>query len=171
AIGGDPLVRGDADLLPDGRDLRVGAHRVVHVAVMLHVVGIRATVAPDVTGDPARGVDVVVAADLADLLVPGPDADQSGVLLVGKDLLRLVDVDNDLRAQRNLDTERRDRRGLADDRLERVARPDPPVVAAVEQADVVDAGVAQDHRRSARRDLPGPASRPLLVGVAFGGAA
>src|SRR5438876_5071902 len=171
AIEGDPLVRGNADLLPDGRDLRVGAHRVVHVAVMLHVVGIRATVAPDVTGDPARGVDVVVAADLADLLVPGPDADQSGVLLVGKDLLRLVDVDDDLRAQRNLDTERRDRRGLADDRPEPVARPDPPAVPAGARAELVDAGVAQDHRRPAGCDLSGPSSRPLLVGVAFGVAA
>src|SRR3989442_3736502 len=138
---------------------------------MLHVVGTRATVAPDVTGDPPGRVDVVVTADLADVLVPGPDADQSGMLPVGKDLLRLVDVHDDLRAQRNLDTERRDRRGLADDRLERVARPDPPVVAAVEQADIVDAGVAQDHRRPAGCDLPGPSSRPLLVRVAFGVAA
>src|SRR2546421_51390 len=78
AVEGDPLVRCDADLLPDGRDLRVGAHRVVHVAVMLHVVGVRATVAPDVTGDPASRADVVGAADLSDL--PGPS---SRPLLVG----------------------------------------------------------------------------------------
>jgi hypothetical protein len=48
-----------------------------------------------------------------------------------------------------------------------VAGLDPGVVAAVEQADVVDAAVAEDQRRTARGDLPGPASRPLLVGVAF----
>ena len=55
--------------------------------------------------------------------------------------------------------------------LERVARPNPRVVAAVEQADVVDAGVAQDHRRARGGDLPGSTPRPLLVGVALGVAA
>ena len=59
-----------------------------------------------------------------------------------------------------------DRRRLADDRLERQARGDPPVVAAVEQADVLDAGVAQDQCGARRRDLAGPSARPLLVGVA-----
>ena len=67
--------------------------------------------------------------------------------------------------------ERRDRRRLAIDGLERIAALDPPVVAAVEQPDVVDAGVAQDHQRPGRRDLAGPAARPLLVGVTLGVAA
>ncbi len=69
------------------------------------------------------------------------------------------------------DAERSHRRRLAELGLERVARPDPPVVAAVEQADVVDAGVAQDHQRAGRRDLAGPPAGPLLVGVALGVAA
>ena len=64
-----------------------------------------------------------------------------------------------------------DRRRLAEDGLDRVAVADPPVVAAVEQADVVDARVAQDHQRARRRDLPRPATRPLLVGIALGVAA
>ena len=53
-------------------------------------------------------------------------------------------------------------------RLERVTGGDPPVVAAVEQADVVDARVVQDGRGPGCRDLAGPASRPLLVGLADG---
>ena len=61
-----------------------------------------------------------------------------------------------------------DRRRLAIDGLERIAALDPPVVAAVEQADVVDSGVAQDHQRAGRRDLAGSAARPLLLGVALG---
>src|SRR5947208_6110725 len=97
AIEGDPLVSGDAGLLPVGRDLRIRSHRVVHVAVVLHVVRVRAAIPPDVTGDPAGSTDVVVAADLADVLVPSPDADESGILPVGQDLLGLVDVDDELR--------------------------------------------------------------------------
>src|SRR5207248_3197880 len=42
------------------------------------------------------------------------------------------------------------------------------VVAAIEEADVVDARVAKDQRGPAGGDLSGPASRPFLVGVAFG---
>ena len=62
--------------------------------------------------------------------------------------------------------EGRRRRRLAEDRLERMAAVDPPVVAAVEQPDVGHAGVAEDERRAGRGDLAGPPARPLLVGVA-----
>ena len=48
------------------------------------------------------------------------------------------------------------------------AGPDPGVVATVEDADVVDAGVAQDERRAGGRDLAGTPARPLLVGLALG---
>ena len=48
---------------------------------------------------------------------------------------------------------------------------DPVVVAAVEEPDVVDAGVPEDQRRPRRRDLAGPPPRPLLVGVSLGVAA
>src|SRR5438093_96654 len=40
AVERDPLVGVDPGLLPVGRDLRVGAHRIVDVAVVLHVVGV-----------------------------------------------------------------------------------------------------------------------------------
>src|SRR5438874_3429219 len=42
------------------------------------------------------------------------------------------------------------------------------VVSAIEQADVVDAGVTKDQCRTACGDLSGSASRPFLVGVALG---
>ena len=64
-----------------------------------------------------------------------------------------------------------DGRGRAKDGLERVAALDPPVVAAVEQPDVVDPGVAQDHQRPRGGDLAGATARPLLLGVALGVAA
>src|SRR5207244_13455673 len=117
---------------------------------VLHVAGRSVPVAPDVACDPGRRTDVVVAADLADVLVPGPDADEGGSVGIEQDLLRLLDVDDDLRAARNLDPERRDGSRLADNRLQWVARLDPPVVASVEEADVVDAAVAQDQRRACR---------------------
>src|ERR1700756_2743866 len=98
AIEGDPLVGRDAGLRPVRGDLRVGTHRVVDRAVMLHVVRVTAAVAPDVAGDPSGRRDVVVAAALADVLVPGADADEGGALPVGEDLLRAVDVDDHLRA-------------------------------------------------------------------------
>ncbi len=148
------------------RDLGVGPHRVVDVAVVLHVVGVRAAVAPDIAGDPPRRADVVVAADPADVLLPRPDADESRAVAVGQDLLGLREVHDDLGVLRDRQAEGRHRGGLADDRLDRVAGPDPPVVAAVEQPDVVDPGVAQDHQRPRRGDLPGPPPRPLLVRVA-----
>src|SRR5256714_13498625 len=47
-VEGDPLVGVDPGLLPIGRDLRVGPHRVVDVSVVLHVVGVGAAVPPDV---------------------------------------------------------------------------------------------------------------------------
>src|SRR5205823_2126116 len=53
AIERDPLVGGDAGLLPVGGDFRVRTHRVVDRAVVLHVVGVTAAVAPDIAGDPA----------------------------------------------------------------------------------------------------------------------
>src|SRR6266568_6606951 len=53
AVEGDPLVGGDARVYPVRRDLRVGPHRVVDVAVVLHVVRIRTAVSPDVAGGPA----------------------------------------------------------------------------------------------------------------------
>src|SRR5207248_7894391 len=67
AVERDPLVGGDLSLGPVRRDLGVGAHRVVDVAVVLHVVGVRAAVAPDVPRDPTGRTDVVVAADAADV--------------------------------------------------------------------------------------------------------
>ena len=97
--------------------------------------------------------------------------DERGAVRVGQDLLGLVDVDDDLRPDRHDGPERRDRRRRPVDGLDRVALLDPPVVAAVEQPDVVDAGVAHDHQRPRRRDLAGPATRPLLVGLALGVAA
>ena len=51
--------------------------------------------------------------------------------------------------------------------LQRVPGPNPRVVAAVEHADVSDTAVVQDQSGARGRDLPGPPSRPLLVGVAF----
>ena len=66
-----PIVGGDARLGPVGGDLRVGTHRVVDVPVVLHVVRVGAAVAPHVALDAPRRADVVVAADLADVLVPG----------------------------------------------------------------------------------------------------
>ena len=47
----------------------------------------------------------------------------------------------------------------------------PGVVAAVEEADVVDAAVAQDQRGAGGGDLAGSASGPFLVRIAFGVAA
>ncbi len=72
---------------------------------MLHVVGVGAAVTPDVAGDPARGNDVVVAAALADVLVPGADADEGGAVGIGEDLFGFVDVDDELRALRDSDSE------------------------------------------------------------------
>src|SRR5258706_4171169 len=82
AVVGDPLVAGDTGLGPVGRDLRIRPHRVVHVAVVLHVVGVGAAIAPDVALDPTGRADVVVATDVADVLAPGPNADERGGLLV-----------------------------------------------------------------------------------------
>src|SRR5262245_44631091 len=48
AVERDPLVRRDSGLFPVGGDLGVRPHRVVDVAVVLHVVRVRAAVAPDV---------------------------------------------------------------------------------------------------------------------------
>src|SRR3989442_15145992 len=138
---------------------------------MLHVVRIRAAVSPDVAGGPAGRPDVVVAADRADVLPPGADADERGVLLVGDDLLGFVDVNDHLRAEGERATEGRHRLGLVENRFERVSGLDPVVVATVEQTDVVDAGVTKDQRRAARGDLSRPASRPLLIGMALGIAA
>src|SRR5581483_11512149 len=168
AVEGDPLLRRDAGLRPVRRDLRVGAHGVVDGAVVLHVVRVTPAVAPDVSGDPPGGRDVVVAAALADVLVPGADADEGGVLRVGEDLLRLGEIDDHLRARRDRGAEGRDRYGLARRRLERLAAADPRVVPAVQQADVVDARVREDQRRTGGRDLPGAAAGPLLVRMAFG---
>ena len=42
------------------------------------------------------------------------------------------------------------------------------VVAAIEESDIVDARVAKDQCGAAGGNLSGPASRPFLVGVAFG---
>src|SRR4249919_3249614 len=76
AVERDPLVGSDPGFLPVGRDLRVGTHGVVDVAVVLHVVGVGPAVAPDIALDPAGRADVVVAADVTDVLAPGPDADE-----------------------------------------------------------------------------------------------
>jgi len=138
---------------------------------VLHVVGVRAAVAPDIARDPTRRPDVVVAADLADLLFPGPDADEGGAFVVGEDLLGFLDVDDHIRAERDGDAEALDGGGGTDRGLDRIAGADPPVVPAVEETDVVDAGIAQDHQRACRRDLTGSPSRPLLVRLADGVAA
>jgi hypothetical protein len=86
-------------------------------------------------------------------------------------LLGLDDVDDDLWTKRNVDTERRDRLGLVEDRFERVSGLDPVIVAAVEQANIGRARITKDERRLAGGDLSGSASRPFLVGMAFGIAA
>ena len=97
---------------------------------------------------------------------------QRRAVAVGEDLLRLVDVDDQLRSLRDRGPERRRRASArAVDGLERVALADPAVVAAVEEPDVVDARVAQDQARPRGGDLAGPAARPLLVRVALGVAA
>ncbi len=67
-----------------------------------------------------------------------------------------------------VDAERLDRLGLAMDGLDRVSGADPPVIATVEQSNIVHAGIAQDHQRTCRGDLAGTPPRPLLVGVALG---
>src|SRR5207247_1059823 len=171
AIEGDVLVGSDAGLLPVGGDLRVGAHRVVEVAVVLHVVGVGAAVAPHVAGDASCRADVVVTAVLTDVLVPGADADEGGAFGVGEDLLGLVDVDDGFGPLGDPNAERGDRLGLAADRFERVTGLNPGVVAAVEQADVVDAAVVQDQRGASGGNLAGATARPFLIGVAFGVAA
>src|SRR2546427_8088091 len=162
-----PLVGPDPGLLPVSRDLGVGAHRVVDVAVVLHVVGIRTAIPPDIAGNPAGRDDVVVAARRADVLLPGADADEGCMLLVGQDLLCVVDVDDDLRAPRDSGTEGCDPRWRVANRVEQVTRLDPVVVSAIEQADVVDAGVMKNQRRAACGNLSGAASGPLLVGMAL----
>src|SRR5919109_2615543 len=53
AVERDPLVGGDSRLAPVRCDLRVRAHRVVHVPVVLHVIGVGTAVAPHVARDPA----------------------------------------------------------------------------------------------------------------------
>src|SRR3989442_12809203 len=168
AVEGDPLVAGDLGLSPVGRDLRVRTHRVVDVAVVLHVVRVRAAVAPHVALDPAGRADVVVAADVADVLTPGADAHEGGAVSIRNDLLRLIDVDDALGPKRDLDPEARDRGRLPENGFKRVAGAYPPVVAAIEKPHVVDAGVTQDHQRPGGGDLPRPSARPLLVRMALG---
>src|SRR5215469_1826290 len=70
AVEGDPFVWADAGVVPVGCDFGVWAHGVVEVAVVLHVVGVAAAVAPDIAGDPPGGADVVVAGAFADVFVP-----------------------------------------------------------------------------------------------------
>src|SRR5262249_49855146 len=94
AVERDPLVGSDAGFGPVRGDLRVLAHRVVDVAVVLHVVGVAAAVAPHVALDPPGWADVVVAADLADVFAPRPHADQRRPGRVGDDLLGFLDVDD-----------------------------------------------------------------------------
>src|SRR5439155_17765961 len=159
AIEGDVLVGSDAGLLPVGGDLRVVAHRVVEVAVVLHVVGVGAAVAPHVAGDASCRADVVVSAVLTDVLVPGADADEGGAFGVGEDLLGLDDVDDGFGPLGDASAERGDRLGLAADRFERVTGLSPGVVAAVEQADVVDAAVVQDQRGASGGNLAGATAR------------
>ena len=134
---------------------------------MLHVVGVRTAVAPDISGDAARRADVVVAADRADVLLPRAHAHESRVLLIGQDLLGLVDIDDEVGPLRDRDAETLDRRRLPDDRLQRITRLDPPVIAAVEQSDVVNPGVPQDRDGPSCGDLSGPSAGPLFVGVAL----
>src|SRR5205085_6055213 len=107
-------------------------------------------------------------ADRTDVLFPGADADEGRMLLISEDPLGVVDVDDGLRATRDRHAEGRGRHRLAEDRLQRITGLNPVVVSAIEQADVVDAGVMEDQGRTARGNLSGTASRPLLVGVALG---
>ena len=102
------------------------------------------------------------------MLAPCAHADERGPGGVGDDLLGLLDVDDDLGTDRDRDAEGVDGRGRAKDGLERVAALDPPVVATVEQPDVIDPGVAQDHQGPCGGDLAGATARPLLLGVALG---
>ena len=90
---------------------------------------------------------------------------------VGEDLLRLADVDDDLRADGDRGAERRDGGGLPQRRLELVPRLHPVVEPAVEDADVLDAGVGQDERRARGGDLTRAATWPLLVRAPLGVAA
>src|SRR6476469_4777604 len=73
AVEREALVRRDPVLGPIRGDLGVGPHRVLDRPVVLHVVGVRPAVAPDVTADPTCRPDVVVAAHGTDVLTPGPD--------------------------------------------------------------------------------------------------
>ena len=151
AVERDPLVGRDPGLGPVGRDLRVRPHRVVHVPVVLHVVRVGAAVAPHVALDPAGRLDVVVAADPADVLLPAADGDEGRAVGVGDDRLRLGQVGDELRVDRDLRRRTRAPRPAGSASLERVAVADPPVVAAVEQPDVADAGVAAGSARRASR--------------------
>ncbi len=102
------------------------------------------------------------------MLAPRPDADECGSARVGDDLLGLRDVDDDLGTNGDDRTEVGDRRRFAEDGLDRVAGADPPVVATVEQPDIVDAGVREDHQCAGSRDLTRASARPLLVRITFG---
>ena len=67
--------------------------------------------------------------------------------------------------------EERHRGGEVELRLQRLAGLHPGVVASVEQAYVLDAGVEEDQRGPGGGDLAGPATGPLLVGFTLGVAA
>src|SRR5262249_19520143 len=147
AVEGHALVRRDAGLVPVGGDLGVRPHGVVDAAVVLHVVGVAAAVAPDVAGDPSGGTDVVVATHRADVLAPGPDGHERRPVRVGDPLLGLVDVADQVGADGDRRAECRHGHRLPVDRLERVTLADPAVVAPVEDPDVVDTRVAEDQGR------------------------
>jgi hypothetical protein len=99
---------------------------------------------------------------------PGPDADQGRSPRIREDLLGLLDVDDDLWTERHLHAEGWDRGRFPRHRFEAVSRLDPPVVATVEEPDVVDPGVAEDHQGTGRGDLTCPPTRPLLVRIPLG---
>src|SRR4029079_1662792 len=114
---------------------------------------------PDVAGNASRGLDVVVTAHLADVLAPGPDTDEGRCRGIGDDLLRLLDVDDDLRADGDRGSEGRQGGGRPQRRLELVPRLHPVVVSAVEQADVFDAAVREDECGAGGGDLARAAAR------------
>ena len=102
------------------------------------------------------------------MFIPGPNTDQSRTIGVGDNLLGFVDVHDDLGAGGNGGSKRCDRRGCAQRGFQLVPGGDPCVVATIENSKVVDASVVENHRRTCSGDLTCPASRPLLIGVAFG---
>src|ERR1700674_4843036 len=134
---------------------------------MLHVVCVGTTIAPHVAGDPPFRHDVVVAAHPANVFLPGPYADEGGMVGIGEDFLRFGDVDEELWPLGDWCAKLPRWRRAPWPRFEPVSGPYPSVVTAVQDPDVSDPGIAQDQRSAAGGNLAGPPSRPFVLGVAF----